>query len=244
MSGYNGGSTIIRGGQFSSYDPAEDLRPPNVKKRSASKPSKTSKQNSTKIKKNKNPKKILEGARKHLLHIIIDQILAGRDEIKISNKIHPELKISLNAAGSPIAWASSQKEFETLEAQKRKTREKRTLRRNAQQQTVTVEVKCKKKIASPQPASAPKPMVTAEKVYQLNRTNLIQSLVDQMIQKGGALTVPNLDSRLFDELKAATSPLLWLQAQPDYKGIFNVRYLALGRQKASKQRKMAKRRSG
>ena len=120
MSGYIGGSSIIRGGQFSSYDPAEGVRIPKAKKRSAKKPSKTSKKNTPNIKKNKDPQEILEAARKNLLHRIIDQILAGIDEIKVSNTKHSELQAALDAAGSPITWASSQKEFATLEAQKRR----------------------------------------------------------------------------------------------------------------------------
>ena len=51
MSGYIGGSSIIRGGQFSSYDLAEGVRIPKAKKRSARKLSKASKKNAPKIKK-------------------------------------------------------------------------------------------------------------------------------------------------------------------------------------------------
>ena len=242
MSGYIGGSSIIRGGQFSSYDPAEGVRIPKAKKRSAKKPSKTSKKNTPNIKKNKDPKEILEAARKNLLHRIIDQILAGIDEIKVSNIKHSELQAALDAAGSPITWASSQKEFTTLEAQKREKREKRLLKLKAKQQAVpvTFEIKRKKKIAHPQRASAPKLIETAEDSHQLKRTSLIRSLVDQMIQKWVPLIASNLDSRLFEELKVANSPLLWLQAQPDYKGIFKARYLVL-RKVSSPQEKTPKR---
>ena len=229
MSRYIGGSSIIRGGQFSSYDPAEGVRTPKAKKCSARILAKTSKKNTPNIKKHKDPQEILEAARKNLLHRIIDQILAGLDEVKVSNSIHPKLQVSLNAAGSPITWASNQKEFNVLVEKKRKRRDKRLLKMQAQQQKVpvTVEVKRKKRGVSPQPAFSPKSTVTAEDAYQSKRTSLIRSLVDQMLQKRGALTVSNLDSRLFEELKVATSPLLWLQAQPDYKGIFKARYLAL-----------------
>jgi|GEM_PF-943501 len=229
MSGYIGGSSIIRGGHFSSYDPAEGVRIPKAKKRSARIPSKTSNKTTPNTKKHKDPQEILEAARKNLLHRIIDQILAGLDEVKVSNSIHPKLQVSLIAAGSPIAWASNQKEFDVLEEKKRKKREKRLHKMQARQQQipVTVEVKRKKRGASSQLGFSPKSTVTAEDAYQSKRTSLIRSLVDQMLEKRGALTASNLDSRLFEELKVATSPLLWLQAQPDYKGIFKARYLAL-----------------
>ena len=95
--------------------------------------------------KNKDPQEIPKAARKNLLHRIIDQILAGIDEIKASNTIHPELQAALNAAGSPITWASSQKEFVTLEAQKRERQEKRLLKLKAKQQTVPVTFEIKRK---------------------------------------------------------------------------------------------------
>jgi hypothetical protein len=242
MSGYIGGSSIIRGGQFSSYDPAEGVRTPKAKKRSAKKPSKTYKKNTSNIKRNKDPQENFEAARKNLLHIIIDQILAGIDEIKVSNTKHSELQAALDVAGSPITWASSQKEFATLTAKKIEKREKRLLKLEAQQQASPVirEVKLKKKIASRQSSSAPKAIVTAEAVYQSERSSLIRSLVDQMIQKRGKLMVSNLKSSLSDELAAATSPLLWLQAQPDYKDIFKARYFVL-RKAISPQEKPLKR---
>ena len=53
----------------------------------------------------------------------------------------------------------------------------------------------------------------------------MRNLVDQMIKRAGALSVPRIDSVLLAELKASGSPLLGLQAQPDYEAVFKARYL-------------------
>lgn len=228
MGNFYGGSTIIKGGKFASHDPADDgVRRTSPKKKSATKQTKTFNKKS-KAKKPQDPRKLLESARKSLLHIIIDQMLTGREAIKIPKTTHPDLQDALEGAGSPIAWAVSQKEFDTLEPKKRKQREARQLKNQQRQQTgtVMVEVKRKKPVVTPaRPVPVPKPVMTEEDIYQEKRGILIQSLVDQMIKKRGLLTVPNLDPRLLDEVKSAGSPLLWLQAQPDYEAVFKSRYL-------------------
>ena len=225
---FYGGSTIIKGGKFASHDPADDgVRRTSPKKKSATKQTKTFNKN-PKAKKPQDPRKLLESARKRLLHIIIDQMLTGREAIKIPKTTHPDLQAALEGAGSPVAWAVSQKEFDTLEPKKRKQREARQLKNQQRQQagTVMVEVKRKKPVVTPaRPVPVPKPVMTEEDIYQEKRGILIQSLVDQMIKKRGLLTVPNLDPRLLDEVKSAGSPLLWLQAQPDYEAAFKARYL-------------------
>lgn len=229
MGNFYGGSTIIKGGKFASHDPADDgVRFTSQKKKSATTQTKTSNKKSSKAKKSQDPRKLLESARKRLLHIIIDQMLMGREPIKIPQTTHPDLQAALDGAGSPVAWAVSQKEFDTLEPKKRKQREARQLKNQQRQQagTVTVEVKRKKPVVTPpRPIHIPKPVMTEEDIYQANRVSLIRSLVDQMIKKRGALTVPNLDHRLLAEVKSAGSLLLWLQAQPDYEAVFKARYL-------------------
>jgi hypothetical protein len=229
MGNFYGGSTLIKGGKFASHDPADDgVRYNSPKKKSATAQNKTSNKKSSKAKKPQDPRKLLESARKSLLHIIIDQMLMGREAIKIPKTTHPALQAALEGAGSPVAWAVSQEEFDTLEQKKRKQREARQLKNQQRQQvgTVTVEVKRKKPVVTPaRPVHAPKPVMTEEDIYQANRVSLIRSLVDQMIKKRGALTVPNLDRRLLEEVKSAGSPLLWLQAQPDYEAVFKARYV-------------------
>lgn len=228
MGNFYGGSTIIKGGKFASHDPADDgVRRTSPKKKSATKQTKTFNKKS-KAEKPQDPRKLLESARKSLLHIIIDQMLIGREVIKIPKTTHPDLLAALDGAGSPIAWAVSQKEFDTLEPKKRKQREARQLRNQQKQQagTVKVEVKRKKPVVTPaRPVPVPKPVRNEEDIYQANRVSLIRSLVDQMIKKQGTLKVPNLERRLLDEVKSAGSPLLWLQAQPDYEAVFKARYL-------------------
>lgn len=231
MSNFYGGSSIIKGGKFTSYDPADPGFGASARKKSTSK---TSSQKSKKPPKPSHkqkvasPENLLECARKALLHIIIDQMLMEREPIKIPKTTHPDLQAALVEAGSPVAWAVSQKEFDTLEPKKRKQREARQLKNQQRQQagTVTVEVKRKKPVVTPpRPIHIPKPVMTEEDIYQANRVSLIRSLVDQMIKKRGSLTVPNLDHRLLAEVKSAGSLLLWLQAQPDYEAVFKARYL-------------------
>jgi hypothetical protein len=56
--------------------------------------------------------------------------------------------------------------------------------------------------------------------------------------------ISNLPSRLSDELAVVTSPLLWLQSQPEYKRTFKERYLMLqkARSPQDKTLKRSKRR--
>ncbi|PLL10239.1 hypothetical protein C0V75_21620 [Tabrizicola sp. TH137] len=89
-----------------------------------------------------------------------------------------------------------------------------------------VEVKRRKSARkSDQSVAFHKPIVTAEDIYEYQRIRLIRSLVDQMIKKQGTLSVPNLNSQLFGEVRAAGSPLIWLQAQPEYPAVFRELYL-------------------
>lgn len=161
-------------------------------------------------------------------------MLMGREAIKIPSTTHPDVLDALTAAGTPITWAKNQTEFETLHAKKQKQRTERDLRRKHRENTTHVEVEVKRKKvlkAQPKPQPVAKPEPTVEEVYNVNRMALIRNLVDQMLKHQGRLSVPRLDSRLLDELKASGSPLLWLQAQPEYEAVFKVRYLA--KQKAS-----------
>jgi hypothetical protein len=231
MSNFYGGSTIIKGGKFASHDPADDGYGYTARKKSTSHPSSPKRPHKRKV---ASPEKLLESARKALLHIIIDQILMGREGIKIPKTTHPDLLGSLTAAGNPLAWASNQAEFGTLYAKKQKQRTERELRRKLKEKTtaVEVEVKRKKSLKGKQPVPPPaKSEPTPEERYKANRMALMRNLVDRMLKRPGTLSVPGIDSALLAELQASGSPLLWLQAQPDYEAVFKARYLA--QQKAS-----------
>lgn len=158
----------------------------------------------------------------------------GREAIKIPKTTHPDLLDALTAAGNPVTWAKNQTEFETLYAKKQKQRIERELRRKYKKNTTPVEVEVKRKKvlkaqSTPQPVAKPEP--TAEELYNVNRMMLIRNLVDQMLKHQGRLSAPRIDSQLLDELRTFGSPLLWLQAQPEYASVFKARYLA--KQKAN-----------
>lgn len=234
MSNFYGGSSIIKGGKFTSYDPADPGFGASARKKSTPQTSSPKSPKRPPKRKVASPQKLLESARKSLLHNIIDQVLMGRNVIKIPKTTHPELQEALTAAGTPLAWASDQAEFGTLYAKKQKQRTERELRRQQKEKTtaVEVEVKRKKPLKVKQPVPPPnKPEPTPEERYQANRMALMRNLVDQMVKRPGTLSVPGIDSVLLAELKAAGSPLLWLQSQPDYEAVFKARYLA--QQKAS-----------
>ena len=223
MSNFYGGGTIIKGGKFASHDPADDSFRYSARKKSpqsqaAKKSSKPS------IKKTvKSPQKILQSARRNLLHIIIDQFLKGQEEIKVPKTTHPDLLDALSAAGTPITWAKNQTEFETLQAKKHKKRTERELKRKHRENTSPVEVEVKRK--RPLKVKPPCPPPTTKR-YQANRMALMRNLVDQMIKNPDSLSVPEINSVLLAEMKASGSPLLWLLAQPDYKSVFKARYLS------------------
>ena len=130
MSNFYGGSTIIKGGKFASHDPADDSdRYTSQNKKSATTQTKTSNKNSSKPKKPQDPRKLLESARKNLLHTIIDQMLMGREAIKIPKTTHPDLQAALEVTVSPAVWARNQAEFEKLYAKKQKQHTEREQRR-------------------------------------------------------------------------------------------------------------------
>ncbi|MDG1116326.1 MAG: hypothetical protein P8N72_04260 [Flavimaricola sp.] len=229
MASYYGGSTIIRWGKFASNDPADSKgHHARNKQSNGGKNSKASRSKAPKVKKPKSPEKILESGRKSLLHLIIDQILRGQDEFKIPSSVHPELQAAILRAGSPINWATSQREFEALEAKKRRQREEnaRQIEQRQQRKSVKVEVKRKKRgVAAVRPVPLSKPELTKEDIHKNNRNALLRHFVDQMIKKKGVLTLPKLERRLHEEVKEAGSPLLWNQAQPDFKLVFKARYI-------------------
>lgn len=243
MGNFYGGSTIIERGRFVSHDPADDgVAFGNRKNPPRGNQTITSRQKAFKSKQVNDPLKLLESARKSLLHTIIDQVLMGRDQIKIPRTIHPELQAALSEAGSPFAWAASQNEFGALEARKRKKREERDFKDNHGQLagSVTVEVKHRKSTRkSDQSVALHKPIVSAEDIYQHQRMKLIRSIVGQMIKKQGIISVPSLNRQLCDEVKAAGSPLLWLQVQPEYPAVFKDLYLLHQKAVASVPKKAA-----
>lgn len=229
MGNFYGGSTIIKGGKFASHDPADDsVRYTSQKKKSATTQTKASNKKSFKAKKPQGPRKLLKSARKSLLHIIIDQMLMGRESIKIPKTTHPDLQAALEVTVSPAAWAKNQAEFKKLYAKKQKQHTVREQRRKHREKTTAVEVEVKRKrpLKGKQPVPPPaKPEPTPQERYQANRMALMRNLADQMIKRAGALSVPRIDSVLLAELKASGSPLLWLQAQPYYEAVFKARYL-------------------
>lgn len=147
MGSYNGGGTIMKGGRFLSFDPADsgDQSIPrkksvtsNVTKIAGSNPSRTKttkktkkKPAPTKIKKPKDPRKLLETARKNLLNTIIDQMLINRPEFMLPDQMHPDIKTELEGVGNPVEWAIQQSDFEQVQKRKIELRTERELRQRA-----------------------------------------------------------------------------------------------------------------
>jgi hypothetical protein len=228
MTNFYGGSTIIKGGKFASHDPADDSFSYAARNKSPHAQSERKSSRPSTKKTDKSPQKMLQGARRALLHIIIDQILKGQEEIKVPKTIHPEILEALGAAGTPITWAKNQKEFETLQAKKLKKHTERELKRKKRENNTSpfeVDVKRKKQLKlKPTAPPSPKFEPTPDERYQANRMALMRNLVDQMIKKPASLSVPEVNINLLAEIKASGSALLWLQAQPEYKSVFKARY--------------------
>ena len=224
------GKTIIKRGKFTSYDPADPGFEANDGNwSSGGQKTRTTQNISAKTKKPQDPLKLLESSRKSLLHAIIDQVLMGREDIKIPKTTHPDLLVALTAAGTPLAWANYQIEFGTLYAKKQKKRTERELRRQHKDKTtaVALEVKLKKTLKGKHPEQYPaKPETTPEERYKSNRMALLRNLIGQMINRPGGLKLPVIDSVLMTELEVSGSPLSWLQAQPEYEATFKALYLA------------------
>lgn len=147
MGSYNGGGTIMKGGRFLSFDPADSGDRPMPRKKSVTnnaakiagsnlsqtKAAKktTKKHASPKIKKPKDPRKLLEKGRKTLLNTIIDQMLINRPEFKLPDQMHPDLKTELEGFGNPVEWAIQQGDFEQVQKRKIELRTERELRQRA-----------------------------------------------------------------------------------------------------------------
>ena len=167
MGSYNGGGTIMKGGRFLSFDPADSgdrSMPPkkSVAKNAGNKTSTLKASNeskktaaSAKIKKPKDPRKLLENARKRLLKTIIDQMLINRSECKLPDQIHSDLKTEIAGFVNPVEWAIQQSDFEQVRKRKIELRAERELRRGARKSTldekarVVVETKRAKTIRKP-----------------------------------------------------------------------------------------------
>ena len=167
MGSYNGGGTIMKGGRFLSFDPADSgdrSMPPkkSVAKNAGNKTSTIKASNkskkttaSTKSKKPKDPRKLLENARKSLLNTIIDQMLINRPECKLPDQMHPDLKTAIAGFGNPVEWAIQQSDFEQVQKGKIELRAERELRHRARKRTqdekppVVVETKRAKTIRKP-----------------------------------------------------------------------------------------------
>ena len=225
MGNFYGGSTVIQGGRFSSYDPADNSaeHTRNKKSKRTEKPATPpTQQKSRRIKRSPD---INEIARKNFLNLIIDQMLAGRVHIKIPRNLSKQLADAITTAKGPIAWAENQVEYEALTAQKLKKLKRKERRKSAEAMGFSERTSTKKE----PPAVVLKPIkheLTEDDVYEAKRFNLMRSLVDQMIARSSNITIPTLDSRLLNEIKEAGSPLQWLQNQPDYRTFFKARYLA------------------
>ncbi|MDB9808389.1 hypothetical protein OAB79_00530 [Yoonia sp.] len=175
---------------------------------------------SSKVKKPKNPSKLLESARKSLLELIIDQILKhGGPEIKFPGQMHPDLNTAVARFKNPVEWATQQSDFEQIQTKKIQLKTERELRRRARKQmqdAVVVLIKRAKTIHKPGGTDSGNLSVgsasastSAIKMGALplqkkksqtaklgpagsheNRTLFIRLLVDRLIQKKASETTP------------------------------------------------------
>lgn len=142
MASYNGGGTIMKGGGFLSFDPADtgDRSMPRRKSVAKNSSKKTIQKNTTKkamkktasskVKKPKDPRKLLESARKSLLNLIINQMLSNRPEIKFPDHMHPNLNTAVARFRNPVDWATHQSDFEQIQT-KIQLKKERNLRKSA-----------------------------------------------------------------------------------------------------------------
>lgn len=124
MGDYHGGSTIIRWGRFTSFDPADNgNKSPSRKKRSKSGNAKKAKikrseagRSKTKRFANSNDKRA--ATRISMLHGIIDQVVFKGKGFNLPRKLPPDLRDEVVKAGGPRQWAIKQPEYEIIRARK------------------------------------------------------------------------------------------------------------------------------
>lgn len=179
MGSYNGGGTIMKGGRFLSFDPADtgDRSIPRRKSVARNSDKKTiqkitakkakKKTASSKIKMPKDPSKLLESARKRLLNLIIDQMLTNRPEIKLPDQMHPDLNTAVTQFGNPVGWATQQSDFEQVQTKKIQLKTERELRQRARKRMqdektpFVVETKKAKTIHKPGSTGSGNPSVSS-----------------------------------------------------------------------------------
>ena len=124
MGDYHGGSTIIRWGRFTSFDPADNgNKSPSRKKRSSSGKAmkakiKRSEAGRSKAKRVVNPNDKRAATRISMLHSIIDLVVFKGKGFKLPSKLPPDLRDEVVKAGGPRQWAVKQPEYEIIRARK------------------------------------------------------------------------------------------------------------------------------
>lgn len=211
MGNYYGGSTIVKYGNFQTYDPADERSGPA----SGSPVGKVvTRATASFVRKKADPEQKLKSARINLLHHIIQQVVRGRSEIELPRKFSEQLRAEIEKAGTAYSWAREQSSFETILARNlKKFKKKGGVSEAASDVPATTK---RTRVLARRGARSSK----AKKSPSNDRTALMNYLIDQMVARQGALALPKLNTELAEAVGAAGSPLEWLKAQSDYESLF------------------------
>lgn len=225
MGSFYGGSSIIRRGKFSSYDPADGS--PVSNKPSAGK-SKSKKLAKATAKADPRPS-VVQGTagafRLRLLHSVIDRMLQGNG-VRLPRDVPHEFSVALSEAGSPEEWAKQQPEFDGLVRKKsRKLAKRKALESQEVGHRHDGNSSGSQLLVVHRPTSGgrsdQKAAQKAARAHDKARIALVQSLVAQMLKGSDRLQVPRLDRQLLEQVKTAGSALEWVKAQPEYASSFS-----------------------
>lgn len=192
--GYNGGSTIVGGFGWSSFDPASAGR--IVKKRKAN-DNQLSSQTAKKSQPSAPPKKKRHKEQsppnlKHLrliyLEAIIDAALRAQPAPVPPKRAREQLNAATLSAGGPVQWAKAQPEYSaTLERRQRKLANKAQVPVGGSRKVIVLEKRVSTPVAHANGVQQPP-------VVQLNRTS-IETLCRERARLSTALTAAEADIR-------------------------------------------------
>ena len=217
MGNYNGGGTIISRGQFGSYDPADNANLSRSTK-------KTSGGKLKKPKKPKKPKKIKKFLNEEqLLNNAIDQILSKSDLIKLPQNLPPSLKARIEAIGGLLIWAEAQPNFGAIKVKKvKKKQAQESVIETGKTSGFTVVLLQKKGVKRAISPQEKENIGEGEAgIIPEDRERLMGSLIHQILSGAKELKIPIGNTPVLNEVRAAPTPLKWLEAQPDYTELRN-----------------------
>jgi hypothetical protein len=214
MGNFYAGSTTIKFGRFTSFDPAEGCASPAA--RTIDRKIDSAKASRSNPKARSKPEIHIDDIRKSLIHYIIDQALMDRVGFKLPRNLPDFLRDVVSKRDNPIDWARQQPEFEGLWLKKSKKLEKI---KNHKGPGIL--------IASGDAQQAPNRETSINKTllrpaHRLSRIRyqFLSSVVDAIVHGHEVSNDLMLPQGLAGEVMQCGGCVAWAREQPNYMALF------------------------